>query len=166
MKKVTVTNVKMVGLRSVLKVLAESTLPIKFTLARNLKALEGSYEEYTEEKNALHKKHVLLNENGEGVIKDEFTELLSQVQSVPYQWFEYSSEKDSDLFFKALEELNTTEVEIGLHSEQLDRKVKVKLGGEASETIETLTLQEILEDPSSKVNANALAVLLEYEILK
>jgi hypothetical protein len=166
MKHVSISNKKLTGLFAVLKHLATLTLPMKFTIARNLKSIEPQYEAYTEEKDALHKKSVLVDDKGENVIKEQFVEFLPKMQVVPYEWFEYGSEEEEKEFFDALTELNDREVEIALHQEDLNRKVKVKLTSEKSESYETLTLEQILEDPSTQIGGDAIAILLEYEILK
>lgn len=168
MKTVELTNQKMTGLYAILKALSKSTLPIKFTIARNLKSVEEFYTTYTEKKDALHKAAVMLDDEGDSVVKDEFKEIVQsgRMPSIPYEWFEYQNEEAKESFFKELKELNETTVSIKLAQEDLKRKIKVRLQGEKSESIETLTLEEIIEDPSSNVNADAIAALLEYEILK
>lgn len=161
----TLKNQEVVGLYSLLKATAQSTLPIKFTIARNLKAVEPVFESYQEEKDTLHKKYVLLNEQGEGVVKEEYVEVIKNMRAIPYEFFEYQDETSRTTFFDELKELGDKEVSIELTQEDLKRKVKVKLGGDA-ERYETLTIEEVLEDPSTPVNGDALAVLLKYGILK
>jgi len=166
MTKVNISNQKMTGLYSVLKSLSQSTLPMKFTIARNLKAIEPLFEAYTEAKDVIHKKYVLVDEKGDNAIKQQYQSLLDKAPVVPYNWFEYESEEGEKKFFDELQELNDVCVDINLQQEDLKRKVKVKLVGEKSESYETLTLEEVLEDPSTQINGDALSVLLEYEILK
>ena len=166
MKKVSISNRKLTGLFGVLKHLATLALPMKFTIARNVKSIESKFESYTDEKDAVHKKYVMVDDKGENVIKEQFVEFLPKMQTVPYEWFEYGDAENEKKFFEELNALNDEEVEIELHQEDLNRKVKVKLVSEKSESYETLTLEQILEDPSTPIGGDAIAILLEYEILK
>lgn len=161
----TLKNQEVPGLYALLKSASKSTLPIKFTIARNLKSVEPVFESYQDDKDALHRKYVLLNEEGEGVIKEEHIETVKQIGAVPYEFFEYQDEDSKDKFFEELKELNEKEVQVELAQENLNRKVKVKLSGDV-EKYETLTIEEVLEDPSTPVNGDALAALFKYDILK
>ena len=166
MKKLTLSNERILGLHHVLESLSKSTLPIKFTVAKNLKTVAKYRESYLEEKEDLHKKFVVLNDEGVALIKDAFADQVRNMQAIPYHLFQYDSEEQEVEFFKQLKELTDLESEITLAQEDLSRKIKVKTESvEGTVNYESLSLQEVLEI-SDDVDTDAISKLLDYEILK
>ena len=162
MTKVNLTNGDLISLHTILTSLSKEKLPIKFSVARNLKIVTEHLEKFNEEKTKLHEANVMVSEDGEMVIKEEDSEHLSKVLSIAYDWFEYKDEKSRESFFKKLIEITTDSIELDLSCEKLDRSVKVK----ADNGYETLTLEEVLSDPEANINAEAIGVLMKFELLK
>lgn len=162
MTKVKLTNLDLGGLHTVLTNLSKEKLPIKFAVARNLKTVSDALDGFVAEKTKLHEDNVMVSEEGEMILKEEVKEHLDKVQAIPYNWFEYKSDKARDKFFSELEKLSTSELELDLSCEDLTRSVKIK-----TETgYETLSLEEVLSDPEANINADAISVLMKFELLK
>ena len=162
MKKVKLSYTEIAGLHSVLKELSDKPLPMKFAIARNFTALEEANAKYQSEKEALHMKYVVVSDGGMAIVKQQFREHIDKMQAIPYQWFEYNSLEEEKELLDKLFKLGKQEVELSLTQEDLQRTVKIKSNG----SYESLTLQEALDDPSADINADAISVLLKYEILK
>lgn len=162
MTKVKLTNGDLGPLHTVLTSLSKEKLPIKFAVARNLKAVTEALEEFDSEKTKLHEDSVLVTEEGEMVIKEEVREYLDKVQAIPYQWFEYKDEETKTEFFNKLKDLTSETLELDLSCEDLKRSVKVK----SESGYETLSLEEVLSDPEANINADAISVLMRFELLK
>lgn len=164
MKKV--TNLKMLPIYGLHKELANAPVPFKFTIAKNLKVLEDAFQNYKTKQQELHSSHVLVDGEGNAVIKPALLEAASKLQNIPYQFFEYKDEESEKSFFEELTKLNNEEISLDLVQESLERKVRFKLK-EANKEEEyiTISLQEYLDEFSESVSATQISELLNHEIL-
>jgi hypothetical protein len=152
------------GLYGLLKATSKSTLPIKFVIARNLNSVEPVFESYQEERSELHRKHVLINEVGEAIIKEEFAKSAESWNAVPYECFEYQSEEAKQAFFDELNAISDSDVEITIDQESLDRKVRTKSVGKDSQ-YELVSVRSLMEDPDCPIDADVIAALFKHDIL-
>lgn len=161
-----VKNLEMIELYNIHKELSTLQLPFKFTIAKNLKSLEDAFNKYKDEQQELHTLHVLVDGQGNAVLKPSCVELAKGTQHVPYQFFEYKDEKSEKEFYEKLNELNTRELELDITQESLRRQVRFKLVGKDKEEEHlTVSLQEYLDEFAENITADKIAKLLKHEIL-
>lgn len=162
MKKQVVKTREIVELFTNLQQLGQlSKIPMKFTVARNAKLLQPIVEKFNDDKDALFKAHVLLNESGELILKDTFKG-ADLSNGAPFEAFQFSSDEAEVLFNEKLEELMSTEVEVDFYTESPQRKVMISTEVEGKVVYTESTIEEVLEDPNNDISTGVVALLLEY----
>lgn len=167
-KIVKLTNEKVKSLFAILTKISQlQSIPFKFAVIQNLSSLKKLNKSITDEESALFKKHVKLDENGDGVIKEsirnEYEKAgMTMPPNTPYAFFEY--ETSFKEFNELLDKFNEREVdqEIKIAQEKMSRNIKIKdKKGEMS----NVTIKELISDPDHVLNADYIGFLIENEIL-
>ena len=138
----------------------QKKMPLKFCLAQNIKKLQEPVTAYLDDKEALFKAAVVLDDEGNGVVKEEYKEQAAQMGGrVPYGMFEYSSEEAMKEFNEKLKELNNEEIKVDFVKERADRVIKVS---DQEGNYVNSTIQEVLEDPNNEVTPAMITLFIEY----
>jgi len=159
--KTKITNAKAADLLEILsKASQQKKMPLKFCIARNIKMLQEPVKAYMEAKEALFKEAVVLDDEGNGVPKEEFREVVKELGGrVAYSMFEYTGEAEEKAFFEKLKEINNEELDIEFVTEKAARVIKVS---NEKGDYENSTIQEVLEDPNNEITPALITLFLEY----
>lgn len=169
-KSVKLTNQKVKALYMNLNNVSKlQNIPFKFAIIQNMAMLKPSYEEIIAEESKMFKENVKLDNNGDGVIRQDIIDEYKAAKtpmpvSLPYNFFEYEEGVTFKDFDKKIKEFYTKEYdgEFKLTQEKLSRNIKIK---DKDGAFKEHSIKDIIEDPNHSLNADMIGYLLEYEIL-
>jgi len=134
----------------------QQKMPLKFCIARNLKALQPIVEAYNESKDILFKNAVKLDENGNGCLR-EGVHITSE--RVSFDLFEYNNEDAKKEFFEKIAKLNDETINITFIKEKLNRPIQISM---QDGTYRDTTVQDVLDDPNNNIAPITIALFLDY----
>lgn len=138
----------------------QKKMPLKFCIAQNIKLLQTPVTEYLDAKEKLFKAAVCLDDEGNGVLKEEFRSHAEKLGGrVLYSMFEFESEAIEKEFNEALKSLNEEEFQIEFVKENANRIIKISNteGG-----YEDSTVRDVLEDPNNEITPAMITLFMEY----
>jgi len=138
-------------------------IPLKFCIARNMKVLSPIAAAYEEKREELFKTSVVLDENGEPVVREEFKKMFDENQGqIPYSGFEFESDEKMNDFLAQIDKEGNEVIEVEFSEERVDRKIKIS---NAEGKYEDSTIMEVLEDPECGISTQMILLFGEYFLI-
>lgn len=142
--------------RILIKLSTIPKMPLKMSIARNLRVMDPFVSEYTQKLTDLFQQHVLINDKGDAVFEDNYA-APSDSQSHPYTAFVYP-EGNYEKMIEKMNELAKETVEVTFVEEDIERMIYVTVG----EGMKEVPLRAILEDPESPITPQMIVLFSAY----
>ena len=153
-----VKRVEIEGLyRSFLVVSSMKKLPLKKVISKNLPYLSDLKDRVFEEREMLLLKMIAVDENGEYAMREGYVP-EEGATSIPFNQLIFEDGYDEASIKEALMSFDEEELEVEFYAEDINRSIKVS----TSEGYETVSLEELLEDPNNDLSPAHLTLFDKF----